>query len=220
MKTSELYLTEDEILIQEIKNGDKEVFGELYRKYYPKVHRKCYSFTRNPSEASDLAQDILLKTFEYIHSFRGESKFSTWLYSITNNHCIEYIRKKNHHPETGLDEGYDIPDTEGKEEDGSAPEEMFLLLNKSLETLSSEEKELLYLKYEKNLSVKEIQGFLNLSASAVKMRLKRARDKVERNCEFRQSGIRKQLNHVSGPVSEYLSIKYLSLHPAEYSDQF
>jgi RNA polymerase sigma-70 factor (ECF subfamily) len=194
VKTQESSQSEDESLVRDFKNGDRAVFGKLYSKYYKKVFSKCYSFTQDSTEASDLAQDILLKTFEHIHSFKGKSKFSTWLYAITYNHCIEHIRKKKLQNKIFLKENLERPDEEGVEDENSTPEKLINLLNESLEILSAEEKELLSLKYEKNLTVKEIQNALNISASAVKMRLKRARDKVEQIYQTSHSKLLKQLN--------------------------
>ena len=179
MKTTETCFISDEILVQQYKEGKNEVLADLYNKYFHKVYSKCYSFTRDRIEACDLAQDILLKTFEHIHSFKGESKFSTWLYSITNNHCIEYTRKKHQFRQISLDLIVDLPDCDNLSEEENS-ESTRIILYKTIDALSLQEKELLYLKYQENYSIKDLQAKLNLSPSAVKMRLKRVRDKVEK----------------------------------------
>src|SRR3989304_1442474 len=95
MKTINSTTHSDEELIINYKNGDKNSMAELYKRYYKKVYAKCYSFTNNDDEAFDLTQDILLKAFDKIDMFKGDSRFPTWLYSISQNHCIEYKRKAN-----------------------------------------------------------------------------------------------------------------------------
>ncbi|NJK87510.1 MAG: RNA polymerase sigma factor [Bacteroidales bacterium] len=83
----------DEQLVSLYLKGNKSFLENLYRRYFNKVYRKCYGFTKNHNEAFDLAQDILLKSFGKLDSFKGTSKFSTWLYAITTNYCIEFLRK-------------------------------------------------------------------------------------------------------------------------------
>src|SRR5882757_8446712 len=85
----------DEALVAAIRHDDRKALGELYNRYYKKVFNKCFSFTRKQEEAFDLAQESLLKAFDNIHSFKGESSFSTWLYTITHRHCLAALKKKD-----------------------------------------------------------------------------------------------------------------------------
>ena len=84
----------DEFLHNALKQEKQHDLGELYRWYYPKVYQTCYSYTKNQDDAFDLAHDIMLKVFHNINAFQGNSSFSTWLYSITRNHCLSTISKK------------------------------------------------------------------------------------------------------------------------------
>ena len=70
-------------------------FGILYDRYAEKVYHKCISFVKDVDLAQDLAHDVFLKTFLNLAKFEGKSKFSTWLYSLTYNFCIDYLRKNN-----------------------------------------------------------------------------------------------------------------------------
>jgi RNA polymerase sigma factor (sigma-70 family) len=175
----------DEQLVNEYINGDNNCLGKLYERYYKKVYHKCLSFTRNPDEANDIAQDILMKAFANITSFKGKSKFATWLFAITKNHCIAYSReRKNIHFENIIynenlaEETIDLNERE-------LHEQRELILDSMLKDIRETERKMLILKYQQNYSIKDLQKELNLSASAVKMRLQRARQKVQKLYEKR-----------------------------------
>ena len=96
-KKQELVALKDNEIIDFIKkDGVSEYFEILYNRYQQKVLDKCFSFVKNRSLAEELAEDVFSKTFEKLSGFEGKSSFSSWLYSITYNHCIDYLRlKKN-----------------------------------------------------------------------------------------------------------------------------
>ncbi len=172
----------DEQLIKEYLNGDNHSLGILYQRYYSKVYHKCLSFSRNPEDAFDLAQDVLMKAFSNVESFRGSSKFSTWLYSITSNHCISKAARSK--SECCLMAGTAylmIPDDSDDEELEARQnrEEMVLKMDDYLNQLPENDRKMLDLKYREDYSIKDLQRAFNLSASAVKMRLLRARHKME-----------------------------------------
>jgi RNA polymerase sigma factor (sigma-70 family) len=185
MKQVTDFTVTDEHLVNEYNNGDNNCLGILYERYYKKVYHKCLSFTRNPDEANDLSQDILMKAFANIGSFKGKSKFATWLFAITKNHCIAYSReKKNIHFENIIynenltEETIDLDERE-------LLEQRELILENMLKDIRETERKMLMLKYQQNHSIKDLQKELNLSASAVKMRLQRARQKVQKLYEKR-----------------------------------
>ncbi len=172
----------DEQLIKEYLNGDNHSLGILYQRYYSKVYHKCLSFSRNPEDAFDLAQDVLMKAFSNVESFRGSSKFSTWLYSITSNHCIsKSARSKNECCTMAGTACLMIPDDSDDEELEARQnrEEMVLKMDDYLNQLPENDRKMLDLKYREDYSIKDLQRAFNLSASAVKMRLLRARHKME-----------------------------------------
>ncbi len=171
----------DEQLISQFLKGDNHSVGILYGRYYQKVYAKCYSFSGNGDDAFDMAQEVLLKTICSIESFGGNSKFSTWLYSITKNYCITQSGRKSRRYQEDIKLAHQILEDKMDEEDLEKRlrwEELELNLDKYLKLLSEEERQLLDLKYRKNYSVKELQQEFDLSASAVKMRLLRARLKM------------------------------------------
>jgi len=169
----------DDQLVNLIKNGDKRAMSELYLKYYMLVLNKCISFSRNLEEANDLTHDIMLKILENINSFKGASKFSTWLYSVTINYCIDQKRKNKRIYFEPLDNLYDYNDTTLEDlEVQLMKERTSQSAFKVLSDLDSDDQELLMMKYGKNKSIRELQVLYKLSSSAVKMKLMRARRKA------------------------------------------
>ncbi len=171
----------DEVLIRAYYEGDNNSIEMLYNRYYLKVFNKCLSFTKNTDDAFDLTQDIFIKAFAIKSGFKGNSKFSTWLYSITFNHCVTAQKKqiKSKSEPFELVTHY-IPDDNDlfSMEDRKEKEEREMQLFKALEEIPEQDKKLLELKYRNNCSLKDIQSELNISKSAIKMRLMRARQKV------------------------------------------
>lgn len=181
MKPAEKINLSDEQIVREYLKGDNNSLGILYNRYYSKVYHKCLSFSRNPDYAFDLAQDVLMKAFSKMESFKGSSKFSTWLFAITSNHCISQTAKSKY--ECSLNTGSDCniiaDDIDGEElEARMNREEMELKIDRYLLLLAENDRKMLDLKYRLDYSIKDLQREFKLSASAVKMRLLRARNKI------------------------------------------
>lgn len=168
----------DEEIIKEIRSHQKtELFSLLYKRYYSKVLDKCYTLTHNRELAEELTGDILSKTYEKLDSFKGNSTFSSWLYSVTYNYCIDYLRekKKLHYPEWNssnelpeiIDESYD--------EDSEISYERLMTL---LDRLHTEEKALIMMRYFDEMPLQQIAEALRVTESAAKMRLKRAKARL------------------------------------------
>jgi RNA polymerase sigma factor (sigma-70 family) len=168
----------DEIIISQIvNNGHHHLFEELYTRYFKKVMDKSYSFLKNRQLAEEAASDVLSKAYEKLSGFKSNSSFSSWLYSITYNHCIDYLRlqKKLHYPE--WNQANIIPEIIDETEE-DLTELNYNNLIKILELIHPEEKAMIQMKYQDNLSIKEIGNALRVSESAAKMRLKRAKARV------------------------------------------
>jgi len=152
-------------------------FEVLYNRYHSKVLDKCYSIVKNRPVAEELAEDIFSKVFEKLPTFKQHSSFSSWLYSVTYNHCIDYLRekKKLHYPNWNRDN--EIPEIIDDTEE--ALEEIdYDKLMEVMEHIHPEEKALLFMKYKDDLPMKQIAAALRISEDAAKMRLKRARSRV------------------------------------------
>jgi RNA polymerase sigma-70 factor (ECF subfamily) len=170
-------LTDEELVKLIIQESQTELFEILYKRYFLKVADKCYSFIKNKSTAEDFANDILSKAYEKLPGFKGNSLFSSWLYAITYNYSIDYLRlkKKLHYPNWNSEnEIPDIPDESGTDLEDLSYDNLL----KILEMIHPEEKALLLMKYQDNLPGKAIAQTLRISEDAVKMRLKRARTRV------------------------------------------
>ncbi|TYA78434.1 RNA polymerase sigma factor [Seonamhaeicola marinus] len=183
MKTLDKFKTQsDEDLVKAIvKNNDTLLFEILYDRYSMLVYNKCLGFAKDDDEAKDLAQDIFLKLFVKLASFKGNSKFSTWLYAFTYNHCVNYVTRNT--AKKFEKKAVDYKDIENLSEDGYEDENSFLSmkvdkLKVAIEQISPDEKMILLLKYQDSLSIKEIVTALGIGESAVKMRIKRAKDKL------------------------------------------
>ena len=93
-------LSDTEIISKLSMGESSQYFELLYKRYYSRVLDKCYSLVKNRNSAEELTEDIFSKVYEKLPSFKQLSSFSSWLYSITYNHCIDYLRekKKLHYP--------------------------------------------------------------------------------------------------------------------------
>jgi RNA polymerase sigma factor (sigma-70 family) len=175
----------DEELIREHFNSNPNVcFEALYNRYVGKVYNRCLSITKDSEKAQDFTQDIFIRTFGSLNHFQERSSFSTWLYSISFNYCMDQIKRSNRLPMSSLEDNQvdqllDLDENEPFEE-------RLHLLTEALKHLSEEEVSLLRMKYQQGMSIEQIADKLNLKLSTVKMRLKRSREKLQRFC-FRAS---------------------------------
>src|SRR5436309_6542597 len=87
----------DAELVERYLAGDTAAFDEIMLRYERQIYRVCYRFVDNREDAMDLAQEVFVKAFEHLASFRRESSLKTWLYRIAMNHCINHVKK--HHQE-------------------------------------------------------------------------------------------------------------------------
>lgn len=174
-------LSDEELVKAIVSSNDTLLFEILYDRYAKVVYNKCVGFSRSEDEAEDLTQDIFLKLFVKLNTFKGKSKFSTWLYAFTYNHCVNYVNRstakkieKKSVEATNIEDKY----YNQEEEDNSISQLKIDKLKEALELVSPEEKMILLLKYQDLLSIKELRKIFDIGESAVKMRLKRAKEKL------------------------------------------
>lgn len=86
-------ITDEDLVKDIVEKRDTMLFGVLYDRYSKLVYNKCYGFAKSQKEAEDLTQDVFLMLFVKLGSFKGKSKFSTWLYSFTYNFCVNYVNR-------------------------------------------------------------------------------------------------------------------------------
>lgn len=171
----------DEALVEAIvKTNDTLLFEVLYDRFALMVYNKCYGFANSEDEAKDLTQDVFLRVFVKLASFKGKSKFSTWLYAFTYNHCVNYVTRNTAKKIEKRSVSSDSIENIGEDVDSTFEFQSMKVeqLKKVMELISPDEKMILLLKYQDNLTIKELSNALDIGESAVKMRLKRAKDKL------------------------------------------
>ena len=170
-------LADEEIIKQLTNEGNTDAFNVLYKRYKTRIYNKCYSIVLDRESARNLSEEVFTKAYLKLHSFKQESKFSTWLYAITYNHCIDHLRekKKMHYP--NWNNNHELPEIVDESEE-LVSEITYENLVHILDLIHPEEKALLLMKYQENLSINDISSALRISTNATKMRLKRARARV------------------------------------------
>ncbi|WP_303317995.1 RNA polymerase sigma factor [Flavivirga abyssicola] len=172
-------LSDEDLVKAIVKDNNTLLFEILYDRYARLVYNKCFGFAKDEDEAQDLTQDIFLKLFVKLGSFKEKSKFSTWLYAFTYNHCVNYVTRNTAKKLEKQSVDYkDIENLSEEEDDYSFLDMKVDKLKEALELISPNEKMILLLKYQDFLSIKEIESVLEIGESAVKMRIKRAKDKL------------------------------------------
>ncbi len=171
---------DDTYYIKKVLDGDTEYFARLVDRYSHRIYVLIVKIIRSKEEAEEVTQDVFLKTFRTLHKFKGECRFSTWLYRIAYTTAISATRKKrneflyiedltiNNVADSQVDETFD--------NDDSAP--LLVKLEKGIELLSPDERGLITLFYMENHSVEEIAAVTGLSESNVKVKLHRIRKKL------------------------------------------
>ena len=155
-------------------------FKLLYDRYSTKIFSKCIAMLKDEALAEDATQEIFTKIFSNLSRFGEKSKFSTWIYSITYNFCIDFIRRRKRQNSMFSDDLENAPEIEDEVPD----HELMATEVSQLKTILSEippgDKYILLMKYQEGLSIKEISEVLDKSESAVKMKIKRAKAKAQR----------------------------------------
>ncbi|WP_306013526.1 MULTISPECIES: RNA polymerase sigma factor [Flavobacteriaceae] len=182
LEKEDLYvqLSDEELVKQIVADNDPMLFGKLYDRYATMVYNKCYGFAKSADEAEDLTQDVFLQLFIKLRTFKGKSKFSTWLYSFTYNFCVNYV---NRNKQLKIrDKSVQVETSEHKLTEEVPDESLFEMkadkLKKALELIAAEDKSLLLLKYQDGASIKDLVSLLEIGESAVKMRIKRAKERL------------------------------------------
>ncbi len=178
--------------IKQVKKGDQNAFGEIVEIYKNKVYQICYRMLGNRHEAEDAAQEAFIRAFVNIHTFNQDLKFSTWLFRIATNLCIDKIRKKK--PDFYLDA--EVSGTEGLTlysqiasetelpEDELESLELQEEVQKQILKLPDKYRTVIVLKYIEELSLNEISEILNLPLGTVKTRIHRGRDCLRQQLRY------------------------------------
>lgn len=182
VNTIELKITDEELVFEIVRTNNTELFATLYDRFSSVVYNKCYGFSKSKEEAEDLMHDVFVRLFVKLKTFKGDSKFSTWLYSFTYNFCVNYVQRNSHKKKEKVtivtDQIKENNDSFEEIEDANLLELKSAKLAKALSLIDPSDKMILLMKYQNDKSIKEIKEVLNIGESAVKMRVKRAKAKV------------------------------------------
>ncbi|KIL53578.1 RNA polymerase sigma factor SigW [Jeotgalibacillus alimentarius] len=174
--------------IQQVRKGDQDAFGEIVELFKDRVYHVCFRMLGNRHEAEDIAQEAFIRAYTNIHTFDIDRKFSTWLFRIATNLCIDRIRKKK--PDYYLDA--EVSGTDGLtmysqvETDEPLPEEevesmeLQESIQKEISRLPDKYRSVIVLKYIEELSLKEISEILELPIGTVKTRIHRGREALRK----------------------------------------
>lgn len=170
-------ITDEEAIQKYLETQRSFYFDLIYERYAPKIFAKSLSLMNDEALAQDCTQEIMMKLLLNLSKFNYKSKFSTWVYSITYNFCIDKIRKRKKDPSVNVDDFsyYDREDDEIA--DRHLKEVKLERLKTILDVIPIGDKSILLMKYMDSLSIKEISQMTNKSESAVKMKIKRAKEK-------------------------------------------
>ncbi len=174
-------LSDEEIVAGVIAGEGNRYIGVLYSRYSDKIFRRSISFVKEQAIAEDLTHDIFMKILLNLGSFKGKSKFSTWIYSITYNYCIDFLRKRQKERVQASGYSQEFDGIEDSSDDFEGFRQMKVeRLQKLLDMVTVDDKMILLMKYRDSLSIKQIQEVYGISESAVKMRINRAKGKVKK----------------------------------------
>ena len=171
-------MTEQE-LVRAAAGGDTEAFERLVRTYENKIYHLALRMCGSSEEASDIAQEAFLAAWRGLPSFRGEANFATWLYRLTSNAAIDYLRRqKKERGDMSLDDedlGLDAVDTGPGPQDAAERTEVRSVVAAGLQELSEGHRQVLVLREIQGLSYEEIADVLEVDLGTVKSRISRAR---------------------------------------------
>jgi len=175
---------EDLLLVERCKRGDQIAYGQLVRKYQNSVYNLCRKMVRNPEEARDLTQEAFLKTFASLERYNPVYAFSSWLFKITSNLCIDHIRKQRMRL-FSIDEDLEgeegpihreLADPRRHPDQLSEDTELREAILAAIDQLPEHYRVILILRHQEQLSYDEIAQTLEIPLGTVKARIHRARE--------------------------------------------
>jgi RNA polymerase sigma-70 factor (ECF subfamily) len=179
----------DAALMLRVKRGDRQAFAELVEKYKQPVLNFIGRTLRDETEAEDLAQNVFLQVYKSAHRYRVSAKFSTWLFTITRNLCLNEIRRRSRHPAESLDapcaEHEDQPLRQWADPKTALPPDALLhaelaqKIEEALAELPESQRAALLLCRQEDLSYEEIAAVLGCSLSATKSLIHRGRETLK-----------------------------------------
>jgi RNA polymerase sigma-70 factor (ECF subfamily) len=176
----------DTEIINTILKGEQSAFALLVERYQNYVFTLVLRFTENREDAEEIAQDVFVKTYRSLADFRGDSKFSTWLFTITRTTCLSFLRRKKLDIQS-LDNERTGLQVENRESGFNAnlveQKSRHAMLNQAISMLSPDDAQLLNLFYKGDQTLEEIGKIMRLDPNTVKVKLHRARQRLKEKME-------------------------------------
>ena len=171
----------DEQLIYKINSNDPSAFKTLMEKYQLQVFRTVMGFVHSKEDAEDITQDVFVKVYQSLASFKGESEFSTWLYRITVNMSINFVnRNRKNRLLQSLEDIFTKPGNEKTPLEQLEESERDRRIQKAIDSLTERQRMAFILSKYEELSQKTIASVMNTSEGAVEQLLQRAKNNLQR----------------------------------------
>lgn len=170
----------DRTLIHEIQKGNKELLGEVARRYYGDIYRFCAYLTGNVQDAADLAQETFCRFIRYVDGYRFRN-LRAYLYAVARNACMDYFRAREIH--VPLEDAPQAAEAETGFARAELESDLFVLLQK----LNSTQREAILLYYYEELKLTDIARMTGAPLSTVKSRIRQGLGKLKKLCE--QEGV-------------------------------
>lgn len=200
---------QDELLIRRAQRGDADAFEQLLLEHQKNVYNLCYRMAGNPDDAMDLSQETFLRAWRCLDQYQFASAFSTWLYRLCSNICIDFLRKRRRQQTVPLT----FEDADGEEQTYALPDaqplpEEQVELKLTRETLAAamaqllpEHRAVLQLRVVNEMSYEQIADVLDIQIGTVKSRLSRARNQLKKILERGNLSRRASSESMEGEVA-------------------
>ena len=200
---------QDELLIRRAQRGDADAFEQLLLEHQKNVYNLCYRMAGNPDDAMDLSQETFLRAWRCLDQYQFASAFSTWLYRLCSNICIDFLRRRRRQQTVPLT----FEDADGEEQTYAVPDaqplpEEQVELKLTRETLAAamaqllpEHRAVLQLRIVNEMSYEQIADVLDIQIGTVKSRLSRARNQLKKILERGNLSRRASSESMEGEVA-------------------
>ncbi len=179
-------MTNEREWIRQVLSGEQDAFAHLVTEYEKQVYRLCLKMVGNAEDAEDLAQEAFFKAWKGLKFYKFESSFSTWLYRLTTNVCIDHLRKQKRQTAASLTlddeengQELEIPDREPMPEEQLLKKERQQQLQLAMGKLEEDARLILTLRVVEDLSYEQIAQIMDLKIGTVKSRIARARERLK-----------------------------------------
>lgn len=177
-------MMDEDKIVQRARRGDAAAFEQLVTAYRDRVYRLALRLCGSEADADEAAQDAFLAAWRGLPNFRGESRFSTWLYQLATHAAIDLLRREKRHAAGDIDE-VDTPDSAPSPQQQAERNEQRQAVRDAVLQLPPEQRQVVVLRFMEELSYEEIGAALHLPVGTVKSRLNRAKAALRENLSRR-----------------------------------